>query len=133
MSQNDFDAESYWAHAQDRLFAEGTLYMLSNMQGHHYRRMIHDVKGEEYANRYADYKPQYAHLPDGKKLIGFGGYADSGANSKQMMSHDLVRMLADSVYCDWLDYHGFLRPKWMPDGKSRTLNDCIELIPYAPK
>ncbi|MGF7213885.1 hypothetical protein GGR92_000025 [Spirosoma lacussanchae] len=103
------------------------LRLLSEMTADDYRQMIADVHGEEMAARYPIYKAHYMHLKEGKRLNSFAGCDGSG---KQLMGHDLARILSDSFFCDWLDYKGFARPRWAADGKSVPYDACNPVMSY---
>ena len=51
------------------------------------------------------------HLPDKKVTYGFGFKKHSNCFSHVWEFKHLVKIV---YICDWLDYHGFDRPRWRP-------------------
>ena len=52
------------------------------------------------------------HHPDRKEVYGFGYKKPSGYFSQVWEFKSLVKNV---FVCDWLDYHGFDRPRWKPN------------------
>lgn len=75
-------------------------------------KMFNDIdKGHHLENKKIE--AAQMHLPDGLKTYGFGYKKANGQFSSIWEFQTLVRTVK---ICDWLDFNGFKRPKWSPDG-----------------
>lgn len=92
---------------------------LQTMTTEEFNKMMHDIKKGHRLEHADQIKPLYINIKPKAMLYGFATY-----NCGKMLGmYEFSHLVLNVRVCDWLDYHGFERPKWTPDGI--TMEDTL--------
>ena len=75
-----------------------------------FRKMMIDIGKSHHFEGIDNITPAYVNTSP-QKHIGFYGWK----NGKVKKEWSMDRLFENVKVCDWLDYHGYWRPKWIPE------------------